>query len=119
MNGQGLSILVVSVTIFIAAVVAAIKCKRFRTAAIGVAGAAVAVVTTLFLFFVADKEHRRSVKVRQTVKEIKEGRKDAEEDRKDTEDAITEEVEKETEVHEDAKEEQASLDKPKRTRLKT
>ena len=119
MNGQGLSVLIVSVTVFIAAVVAAIKCKRFRTAAIGVAGAAAAVITTLFFFFVADKEHRRNVKVRQTVKEIKAGRKSAKEDKEATEEAISSEVEKETEVHEEAKEEQEALAKPKRTRLKT
>ena len=119
MSGQGLSILVVSVTIFIAAVVAAIKCKRFRTAAIGVAGAAAAVITTLFFFFVADKEHRRNVRVRQTVKEIKDGRKSAKEDKEDTEEAITEEVKKEDGIHKEAKEEQEDLSKPVRTRLKT
>ena len=119
MSGQGLSILVVSVTVFVAAVVFAVKSERFRTAAVGVAGAAAALVTTLALFFIADKEHRRNVKVRQTAKEIKAGRKSAEEDKEATEEAISSEVEKETEVHEEAKEEQEALTRPKRTRLKT
>ena len=119
MSGQATAILVVSVAIFIAAVVAAVKCKPFRTAAIGVAGAAVAVITTLFFFFVADKEHRRNIKVRQTVKEIKEGRKSAKEDKEATEEALTAEANKEAEVHDEAKDEQDALAKPERTRLKT
>ena len=120
MNHQLIAMLIVSVTILVAAVVAAIKCKPFRTAISGVAGAAFVVAVTSLLFLVADKEGRRNIKVRGLVKEMKDARKSAKADKKETEEAITAEVKEEVAVHEEAKEEQEELAKPKkkRTRLK-
>tara|TARA_R100000808_G_scaffold23460_1_gene52095 strand:- start:5952 stop:6311 length:360 start_codon:yes stop_codon:yes gene_type:complete len=118
MTGQGLSILIISLAVFVAAVVFAVKSEKFRAAAVGVAGAAAALVTTLVLFFVASKEHKRNVKIRQTAQSLRKGRGEAAEDAEETEAAAAEEVKKEEAVHEGAEEEQEALTKPKRTRLK-
>ena len=118
MTNQIVSMAIIFGVVIVASVVFAVRSERFRQAAVGVGGAALAGLIAAIAALFIRGEAKKGAALRRAQRTIKEGRKEAEEDRAVTEAAISAEVKKEVEIHEEAKDEQEELAKPKKTRTR-
>ena len=115
---SGLELLLVSGVLLVIGLAICFRSPRRRGWAIGLASAATLGIVAAILEMVAAKEERRNRELGRLRHGLKDGREAATTDAKQTEKAIDQSVAKEDEIHNEAKQEQASNGEAGRVRVK-